>query len=172
LTITSPAAEAGRASGAVIVKFNGSEVKKMVPFRNLVAQTSPGSKLEMQVLRDGQRETLEITIGTLPTDGTTSNATVDEVDTLGFSVQPLNDALAERLGYADRSGVIVSNVESGSTAARAGLEPGMLIEQVNHSPVTGMGDFTRAMKEHPDAAILLRVRKGDYSRFVVIPQDN
>jgi serine protease Do len=168
----SPAAEAGLQPGDVAIKFNGSDVQKMTSFRNLVAQTSPGSEAEMVVLRDGRQKTLTITIGTLPEDGAATAKAVDQIDSLGFSVQPMTDELAERLGYAGRRGVVVSNVDVGSVAARAGLEPGMLIEQVNRVPVSSLREFRQAMKEDSEKAILLRVRKGDFSRYVVLPKSD
>jgi S1-C subfamily serine protease len=84
----------------------------------------------------------------------------------------MNEELAERLGFAGRSGVVVSDVQSGSAAARAGLEPGMLIEQANRSPVGSIDEFRQAISQDEEHPILLRVRQGDFSRYVVIPRDN
>jgi serine protease Do len=172
VTADSPAAKAGLQSGDVIIEFNGGEVKKMASFRNLVAQTAPGSDAEIVVLRDGKAKRLQITIGTLAEKAVARAKATDKVDSLGFSVQPMNEELAERLGFAGRSGVVVSDVQSGSAAARAGLEPGMLIEQVNRSPVGSVDEFRQAIGQDEEHPLLLRVRQGDFSRYVVIPRDN
>jgi serine protease Do len=172
VTSDSPAEKAGLRTGDVIVKFNSTDVTKMAPFRNLVARTSPESKVKIEVLRDGERKTLTLSLGTLPGNGAVSSVGVDEVETLGFAVKPLSDELAAQLGYAGDSGVIVSSVEPGSKVDAAGLESGMLIDEINRTPVRSIAEFNKAMKDGADKTILLRVKKGEYSRYIVLPQEN
>jgi serine protease Do len=169
----SPAAEAGLQAGDVIVEFDGQQVTDMAPFRNLVAQTSPGNKVQLQVIRDGQRKSLTITIGALPDSPAERAAKAsDEVESQGFTVRPLDADLAERLGLDEQQGVVVASVEPGSAAARAGLEAGMLIEQVNRTPVSSIAEFKQALKDGKDKTTLLRVKTGDHSRYVVIPNED
>src|SRR5665648_306598 len=61
-----PAAEGGIQEGDVLVEFDGQEVVASTELTNLVTRTAPDSKVDMVVVRDGARESLEITIGKLP----------------------------------------------------------------------------------------------------------
>ncbi|HAY79872.1 MAG TPA: serine protease, partial [Planctomycetaceae bacterium] len=71
--------------------------------------------------------------------------------------------------WQDRSGVVVSHVDSGSAAALAGLRPGMLIEEINRSPVSDMETFRSLMSEGKDSErLLLRVRDGEMARYIVL----
>lgn len=61
----SPADKAGMQPGDIILTFDGQTVRRMTKLRNLVAQTAPGREVEIVVHRDGERETLQVTVGQL-----------------------------------------------------------------------------------------------------------
>ena len=170
VTNDSPAAKAGLKSGDVVVKFNGKAVANMGEFRNMVAATEPETAVEMVVMRDGKETALSVTLGRLEKSvAETQEAQVDSVDKLGFRVTALDDELRERYSWQDRSGVIVSDVNTGSAAALAGLRPGMLIEEVNRSSVTDLDTFRSLISEAKDSErLLLRVRDGKVARYIVL----
>ena len=67
---------------------------------------------------------------------------------LGITVQNLTEDLAKRFGFVGQKGVLVTDVESGSPAAMAGIQPGSLIQEVNRKPIENIKEF----KEEVEAA--------------------
>ena len=108
----------------------------------------------------------------MPTaDGPATPGQPDKIDSLGLSVQDLDEQLAAKLGLENASGVVVTQVAPGSAAARQGLRTGTLIKEVNRQPVTNVNDFSRALAANQDAdSILLLVQDRDRSRYVVLQQ--
>jgi serine protease Do len=64
---------------------------------------------------------------------------------LGVSIQPLTPELAKSFGARDTKGVLVSDVLPESPAARAGLQPGDIIVEVDGKRAEGPGDLQRAV---------------------------
>lgn len=60
-------------------------------------------------------------------------------------MRTLNRQLATQLGYEGLSGVVVEEVESGSLADENGIEPEMLITEVNREPVRNVKQFNEAI---------------------------
>lgn len=89
-------------------------------------------------------------------------------ETLGIEVQDLTKDLAERFGYALGQGVIVTRVIPGSPAVEAGIQPGDLIQGVNQESVSSANDFEKAVARTRDNKILLLIKRGEYSQFVVV----
>ncbi|WP_372723051.1 PDZ domain-containing protein, partial [Novipirellula sp.] len=67
-----------------------------------------------------------------------------------------------------QTGVVITRVQEGSAAAESGLEPGMVIVQVNRHDVSNPGEFERRIAEDSDGSVLLLVRSEQGSRFVVV----
>ncbi|WP_200890168.1 DegQ family serine endoprotease [Geoalkalibacter subterraneus] len=168
VTKDSPADKAGLRQGDIVIEFSGEPVDSVGPFRNRVALSPPGSEQEMTILRDGKRKTIKITLGTLPDERATAQSDPSEVDELGLTVQPLTEELAQRFGYTDAEGVIVTQVAPGSIAARARIRPGTLIQEVNQQKVTTPAEFHDAMKKGNKDTVLLLLRQGDAIRYVAL----
>jgi serine protease Do len=113
---------------------------------------------------------LAATLGKLPENSTESaKESPKAANSWGFSVQPLTSDLASKFGYAADSGVVINEVTPNSPASEAGLEPGMLIQQVNRQKVKSTEEFTDAMQKDKDAkSVMLLVANGQGSRFVVL----
>ena len=167
----SPGDKAGLKPGDVIVALNGDAVGDIGRFRNRVAAVSPDAKVELTVVRDGKRTTVPVTVGELPAAETLAGsrpAASPAPSTLGLAVQSLTGELAKEYGYENESGVIVTDVQSGSPAAAAGIRPGTLIKQVNRRTVNSADEFRQAVDEAKGRAVVLLVRTDQYARFVVI----
>ena len=91
---------------------------------------------------------------------------------LGLEVAPLSDDVASQLGLRDAGGVVITGVEAGSLAERAGLEAGMAIMQVGREKVSSVEQFDAATSEADlDKGVLMLVRTAQGSRFVVLKSE-
>jgi serine protease Do len=167
----SPAEKAGIKPGDVIVEFAGKSVTDTTQLRNLVAATSPGTKTPLKVFRDGETLTLTVDIGVLanaaPGSSTPSETHSNELAKLGLTVQQLTPDLANQLGIQEQKGVVITEVEPGTPASLAGLQPGDIITQVNRQSVTNVDELQSALSKNKKDALFLINRKGQ-SLFVVL----
>lgn len=173
VTRDSPAGKAGVQSGDIIVQLNGKPVERAGAFRNRVAMFAPGTDVTLTVLRDGQRKTIPVTLGELPSqEQLAKNGAPQEesLDKLGMAVQTLTPELAEQLGYTDQEkGVVVSKVARGSLAQQVGMRPGVLILEVNRQPVETVEAFKRALEPSLEkGVVLLLVKDQTGSRFITL----
>ena len=165
----SPAEEAGIKHNDVIVEFEGQPVENGNEFRSRVAMLKPGTKVKLVVLRDGKRKTFTIKLAERPSEGKIAAAKSQTIEKLGLTVQNLTDDLAERLGYEELTGVVVTQVEPGSQAQRKGIKDGMLIMEVNRESVANTKEFNKAVeKAGKDRSILLLITNGRYARYVIL----
>lgn len=164
----SPAEKGGLKQGDVILKLNDKSVDNVAKFRNGIAMTRPGTEIKLTVLRNGKEKMIEITIGSLETDGQGQPISADKLPKLGLSLQKLTPELAEQFGYEDAKGVLVTAVEAGSIADRAGIKRGDLIEEVNRKAVTEAHQVKKMIKETDKKTVLLLVRQGAANRYLAL----
>ena len=166
----SPAAEAGLRTGDIIVALDGSPVERVEELRNRIALTAPEDKVELTYLRDGRRQTVRIEVG--KQSGSDLAGAVgpgqESAHDLGLEVQELSGDLARQLGFVGQEGVLVTNVASGSVADRAGIRPGMLIQQVDRQTVSDVSQFRDALEASKGNRVLLLVRDDRAAHFVVL----
>ncbi len=166
----SAAEKAGLRSADIIVEFNGKPVDSAKELQKCVAMLEPGTEVKIVVFRDGKKETLTAELAKRPPlSEITGQAEPKTLEELGFSVQDLTTDLAKRYGLEDQSGVLVSEVESGSGAARAGIAPGVLIKEVNGKAVGNVKEFNEEIiNAKKKGNVLLKVRRERYTFFVLL----
>ncbi|MDO8301668.1 MAG: DegQ family serine endoprotease [Sedimentisphaerales bacterium] len=165
----SPADKAGLKSGDVITELNDELAEDVGRFRSHVAGLEPGTKAELLIYRDGKEKTISVEIGKLPADAKIGLVEPEGSVNIGLQVQDLTADVTQRFGYEGDKGVVVTEVEQGSSAAEEGLQAGMLIMQVERQPVTNVDEFKAAVKKAKSKkSVLLLVKQGKYSRFVAI----
>src|SRR3989454_7755533 len=166
-----PAAAAGIRRGDVITAVDGKPVDDVGHFRNLVADTPPGTRVRLTVKRDGREEPIEVAVGELP-DRTPTAAAAGargRPDAAGLSVADVTPELVRRLGLPSGiHGVVVTEVSPTGRAAEAGLRAGDVIQEVNRRPVRSAQDFTRALTEAADRDLVLLVNRAGTTAYVVI----
>jgi serine protease Do len=166
----SSASNAGVKSGDVIIKYNGKKIKNILHLRSLVKGTEINKKLEITVLRDGQELTLNTVI--LEAKKSETRNKNDLFRKLGLVVQNLTGKLSINLGYKDEKGVIITDVQQGSSASKAGLTTGDLIVEIQHKPVTSIDELYQSiLKIQNEEDILMFIkRSGKSSKFIILKQ--
>jgi serine protease Do len=166
----SAAEKAGLKRYDVVVEFEGQPVEKSNEFLNRVAMLSPDTKVEVVVLRDGNRKTFTVKLGKRPPEAEIrGNLPADTIKELGFSVINMTEELAKQLGYEGDSGVVVRAVEPGSQAEQAGIAPGVLIKEVNRHPINNTKEFAEEIKKaQKKGNALLLIRQENSSILALI----
>jgi Do/DeqQ family serine protease len=151
----SPADDSGMKPGDVVIAVDGQETTSTGQLRSQIGMRSIGEEIEITVLRDGKKRTLEVTVGK-PRDF----EQVDEnIHQLLQGVQFENDP--------DGKGVRVSGIARNSRAAYSGLSAGDLIVAANRRQVTDLESFASALSRN-DNSVLLQVNRQGGSLFIVI----
>ncbi len=165
----SPAQQAGIKQGDIIVEFEGNKVSNVGHFRNQVSIVPPGRRVEMTVLRDGERKKLHVTIGKLGKNLQVAKGPAQSSAEIGLTVQTLTQELAEQFNAKPGEGVVVTDVRPGSIAALAGIQVGTVILQVNRKTVKNAEDFKREIaKSKAKKRVLLLIRNGDFQRYIAL----
>ncbi|MDE3153810.1 MAG: Do family serine endopeptidase [Acidobacteriota bacterium] len=167
-----PADRAGLLPGDVIVDFNGTAITSNTQLVNLVTATAPGTRVALKIIRNGEPQTLEVTITELHLNGQSSQSGNNEAS-WGLTLSDVTPSIAHRLGLpAGTSGALVQSVQQGSPADDAGLQPGDVILQVNRKPVhsaSQAADLLRAVGQGSSAFLL--VSRNGTEIFVSMQRD-
>jgi serine protease Do len=155
--------------GDVIVKFNGEPIDAIVPFRNKIAMTAPGTILELTIIREGKEKVFPVTIEKMPSTERVASSRPEGVDKLGLTVVTLTKEMADQYGYQGERGVMVTQVDPGSIAARAGIRPGILVQEVNRKPIRDTNEFKQAVAGKATVLLLVKDKRG--SQFVALQLD-
>ncbi len=174
VSVGSPAARGGFKQGDVIVELNAKPVEQIGRFRNRIALMKPGTEATFGVVRAGKPITITVAVGALESDGPTAVAARPETtERLGVTVKTLTPDLAEQLGAAGDRGVLITQVQTGSIAAAAGLRPGTIVKEVNKTPVTNVEEFKKALENRANRdVILLLLKDKEYERFLTLRPEN
>lgn len=170
----SAADKAGIELRDVIVEFDGKPIDRFSDLPPMVGSRAPGSKIELVVVRDGERKRIKASLGgveSASSAGETEGAKAESASPLGVAVRSLDAEQREQLGLGDGEGVMIERVD-GRAAQRAGLRPGDVVLMVDKTPIGTAAEFRKAIEAKAGkASVALLVRRGGSSSFVVVPQE-
>jgi serine protease Do len=170
VTEGSPAARAGVKRGDVVVKLGGKAIKSSSVFRNRIAASGPDTKVELGVIRDGKERAIPVTLGSLA-KSPTSKAKVETRSGLlsGMSVTALAPQARAMYKIPDgiNDGVVVTRVEPGSSAQKAGIREGDVILEINRRAVDSVATFEKLHKK-ADKSVLLLVSRGGNTIYLAL----
>jgi serine protease Do len=153
-----PSARAGLQAGDVVISVNGVAVTTSSELTREVAKATAGDNLRLEIIRGGDRRTLQVRSGVRPNEselaandnsgGPTAprgqnpaQPTYPEV--LGMSLAPIDEAARRTFSIpAGVRGVVVAALTPSSDAARKGLRRGDVIVRANNRAVTAAGDLS------------------------------
>ncbi len=165
----SAAEKAGLRAGDVVLSFDGHAVRSPARLRNLVAASGSERPFEVEVLRKGKKRVLRGTLGGLPGLEEATDVPVDAGSLGGLTVAPLTPELRDEFDVSSRvrGGVVVTEVQPGSAADRAGLRTGDVLLELGREPIRSPADLERLYGTAPDRVLLFLWRDGS-TRFVVL----
>ena len=175
----SAAAKAGLEAGDVIRAVNGVAVDSASDLPPRIGLLAPGSKVELEVLREGRPRKVTATLGVLEEDAqrpasggeqAARPATPESgtVALLGLDVVELTDAQRRQAGLEAGQGVRIAQV-TGDAARQARLTPGMIILQVGRNKVGSVAELNRQLAGYKKGdVIMLLVRAGGANAFVAV----
>jgi serine protease Do len=160
----SPAAKAGIEPGDVITRYGDTQITSSAQLPVVVASTTPGKHVPIEVVRKGDTRTIDVAVGELKSTKVASAATDDASQgKLGVAVRPLSAEERQQLGV--KSGLVVEQVSG--PAARAGLQQGDVILSLNGTPVTSPDQMKNLLgKSGKHVAVL--VQRDNLKTFVPI----
>ncbi len=177
----SPAAKAGLKNGDVITAVNGQPVEDSNRLTFTIGAVAPGTKVDLAVLRDGQRQNIKVTVadraGIAADDSLNQRAENEEVAANdegvlnGVAVDNLSPQLRQQLNLPARlKGAVITSVEADSAAAKAGLKQGDVILEINKQPVHSAQDAVALSAKAEGKKTLLRLFSRGNTLFVVVDE--
>jgi serine protease Do len=170
----SPAEKAGLKDGDVILEYNKEPVVGVQQLTRLVRETPVGRTVDVKVRRDSREETFKLTTepgpqfssGRFEFDVPNVHILADriardlprvQVNTVylqaGIRVEQMTDQLRDFFGLAGRNGVLVTSVDLGSAAEKAGLKAGDVIAAIDGRDVQNPAQFSREMRANSKPAL-------------------
>jgi len=162
-----PGAKAGIEPGDVILEVNGKAVRGRNALVEMIMATKPGATVPLRVLRDKAEKSLSVTVEELNLEtesgGASEESQQEEAGSgFGITLGPLGSEMARRLRVPSGTrGVLISEVDPMSTAAREGVRPGDVILKVNGQAVETVRDASQALQA---------IRKGGAARMLLWKQ--
>ncbi|MGI9395549.1 MAG: Do family serine endopeptidase, partial [Boseongicola sp.] len=175
-----PSMDAGIESGDVILSFDGVEVEDTRGLVQQVGTTEIGKEVRVLVFRDGETQTLRVTLGRREEAERAVPASVNRDDPattefLGLTISAMTDELRQQLGLPDDvDGLVVANVAEDSEAYEKGLRAGDVIIEAGQEKVANIGELEDRIGAARDAgrkSLLLLVRRDGDPRFVALTLD-
>jgi serine protease Do len=152
--IDSPADKGGIEPGDVIVKLNGQEIIDADDLPHLIGMLAPDTQSKIEVIRQGKRKVLKVTIGAL--DGDESNiaqAEKNNSDRLGLTVKSVSEDQLRTLKL--RGGILVVEVLPDSPSAVAGIKAGDILVQLGYSRIDDADEYQQVIAELPKSTPIL-----------------
>jgi serine protease Do len=173
----SPGAKAGLQIGDVITQIDGQKVSDAGELQVLVGQKQPGSKIMLQVLRDGKSMTVPVTLealGNRNVEGSDDSGKGEGKMHWGIGLSNLTPEMRDQLqAPRDVHGAVIEQVQPGSSADNAGLQQGDIILEVNRHKVQSASDVQEALSKvakGQDALLLVWSNGGNSFRVLHSPE--
>jgi len=162
-----PAGKAGIQPGDIIVRFNGKDVERSSDLPPMVGLVRPGSTVPVDVVRQGDRLTLDVTIEQLPEANQVAQAMSSQPKSiLGMTVDEVPESLRAESNL--QGGILVKEVNE-DPALSAGLRAGDIITQVGGREIMRVSDLQTLLDSLPtDRPIPVLVVRGGNSTFLTL----
>ncbi len=176
-----PGERAGIRTGDIVLSVNNKPISREQTLSFIVANIAPGTRVPIELIRNGQRRTVTATVGRRPSDEALAQQQLFNDDEgegqeggsldqpsgliqerLGFAAVTITPAIASQLGLpTSTQGVAITGVDPGSDAARKGLQSRHVILEANYRPVANVAALEAAVRQaqaDKRDALLLRIQ--------------
>jgi len=176
VTAEGPAAKAGVQPGDVIQAIDGQKVTSPHDLAMDVAAAKPGQNAKLDILRNGDKQTVNVTLAEMPNDKTADAGDhAASKGKVGIALAPITPELRDRLDLPkDAKGAVVAEVQAGSPAEAAGIQQGDVIVGVGDKAVDGPESAVKAIRAATkdqagkNGALALRIIRDGQAAFVAV----
>ncbi|MCJ7756146.1 MAG: PDZ domain-containing protein, partial [Thermoanaerobaculales bacterium] len=172
------AAKAGIRHGDVIVSVDGTSLVDTRELIDTVSAMPPGTEVELGVVRNGKKITVDVTLEEREADATPEepgddpSTEGDVFERVGVTVTELSPMARQNFRIeAEIEGVVVTQVRPLSPASEEGMAPGLVITEANGQPIDSPAEL-RSVVEGVKAGGYLRLYvylpRADSYRFVIL----
>ncbi|MGC2108701.1 MAG: Do family serine endopeptidase [Candidatus Korobacteraceae bacterium] len=168
----SAGAKAGLKVGDIITELDGKKVTDAGQLQMEVGEMHPGTKVTLQVMRDGKAVSLPVTLQGMDSDsdGNKLAQNGDDKPRWGLGIADVTPEVRQQLNAPDDiHGAVIERVLPGSPSDDAGLQPGQVIMGVNRQPTKSASDVQKALAGVPkgqDALVLIWANGGSTFRVL------
>lgn len=185
------AAKAGIKAGDIILKFDGHQIDNTKNLSRIVAETPIGKNAAVEIWRNNQKQTVNLVVENMPQEVAVKKETSefemqktynvsDETNkdhqndnfNLGIVLTEINGEIADKFNLSeDVSGIIVTEVNPESDAAKKGIKIGDIITQIDKKPIVDVHDVSAYIKEavlENKRPVLLQIKDGEQLHFVAV----
>jgi serine protease Do len=130
-----------------------------LPF--IVASTPVNKIVTVEVIRKGKKKSLKVKTEKLEEERE-AEAVIEEKSDLGMTLEEITPDLARRFGLAEKSGLLVVQVENNSPAEEAGIRQGDVILELDEEPVKNLDEYRKGIQQYKkdDTILFLIKRRG------------
>jgi serine protease Do len=175
----SPSEKAGIKTGDVITAVNGKKVSDARELRLMIGSMAPGTKVQIEVNREGQKKMFGVELAEMPAGATEEGPEASPEESAqpekttvfgGVAVADTTDDIRTALSLPkDVQGAVIAEIDADSPAGKAGLREGDVIQEVNKQPVKNAKDLVVISKKlKANEKILLRVYSQGRSGYVAL----
>jgi serine protease Do len=170
----SPGAKANIGTGDVITSINSQPVATAREMQKAILSLPIGQEIDVLVMRNGRQFLTRITAeGQTDTLGpaAVANAPTVNFDALGLAVTDLTADVANRMGLPKTiKGIVIAGVTKNSLAEQSGLARGLVVLQVDRTPVASADAFRKAVEQadREKGAVLHVLRPTGDVDFVIL----
>ncbi len=163
----SPASAAGLRGGDIVIGFHGARIAGVKEFQKQVATLAPGTPVAVEILRDGKRSTLKVTLAEQDVPAPRRAARKAPLDAWGLHVTGIPGDVLRNLEID--GGVEVTAVDPSGVAGAGGVREGDVLVRINREPVDGVDGYRRLVSRLPRgrmvSVLVLRERGQMYLAF-------
>ncbi len=164
-----PAAKSGIKVGDVILSVNGQKIEESADLPHLIGNLKPGAKADMEIIREGKRQNISVTVGDMPKDDDLASGGERGSDRasnrLGIAVANLTAEQKKTLDI--QGGVVINKLSGDGPAAAIGLRPGDVITHLNNQPIESASAFEKITSALPASRpISMRVVRDGRASFI------
>lgn len=154
----SPAEKGGLLPHDIIMGINNKRVDNSAQLKNLISAERPEETISIKILRDSKKSTLEIKLGSRPSQKDLISGNLnsnDQFDILGFSVEN------------HETGVIIIDVEKKSNSGKQNIKHGDIIVAIGRNVIQSVNTYNKTISKYSlGDIIMLRIIRNGNARYV------
>ncbi|MGD9413991.1 MAG: DegQ family serine endoprotease [Desulfobacterales bacterium] len=143
-----PADKAGIQPKDIILAVNGEKITTSRQLTGIIAKIPVNDSAKIKILREGKEKTVKVTIAKRPEERLAGRGRAPEqTEAFGIRVSDLTPEISQQLNIDENTGVVVTQVESGSKGDEADVRIGDIIKEINRQPVKNAAEYKAILSQ-------------------------